>query len=109
VTYSLSRQLPSFNGSLYLTCKPELNNNFDDCINREVSQKMMDKYNCTAPFFPYYRNQSLDDMAIATALECKLNNFTKEQLVEFRDSYLGKDDPYSEELKTTLNEIKQKH
>ncbi len=70
---------------------------------------MMDKYNCTAPFFPYYRNQSLDDMAIATALECKLNNFTKEQLVEFRDSYLGKDDPYSEELKTTLNEIKQKH
>jgi hypothetical protein len=91
VTYSLSRQLPSFNGSLYLTCKPELNNNFDDCINREVSKKIMDKYNCTAPFFPYYRNQSLDDLEMATALECKLNNFTKEQLVEFRDSYLGKD------------------
>ncbi len=51
---------------------------------------MMDKYNCTAPFFPFNGNQSFDDLETATALECKLNNFTKEQLVDYRDSYLGK-------------------
>ena len=94
MTYSLSRQLQTFNGSNYLTCKPELNDKFDDCINQEVSRQMKNTYNCTAPFFPYNGNQSLDDLTMATALECKLNNFTKEQLADYRDTFLGKKAPF---------------
>jgi hypothetical protein len=51
---------------------------------------MMDKFNCTAPFFPYNIIQSLDNLPAATALECKLNIFTKEKLVNYRDTFLGK-------------------
>ena len=52
---------------------------------------MFETYNCTAPFFPYYGNQSLDDLTKATAFECKLNNLTQEKLAEYRDTFLCKE------------------
>ena len=84
---SLERKLPSYNGSMYQTCYSNLNEGFDECVEREVSVAMKKRYNCTPPFFPYDGKRLIENLSPES--ECKLNTLTKAELAEFRDTFLG--------------------
>jgi hypothetical protein len=72
------------------TCFDHLNDKFDDCIDSEVSTYMKKIYNCMPPHFPYDGKTLINNSKVATESECKLNNFTNAELVEYRDKFLGK-------------------
>ncbi len=72
------------------TCFDHLNDKFDECIESEVSTYMMKRYNCIPPHFPYDGKTLINNSKVATGSECKLHNFTKAELVEYRDTFLGK-------------------
>jgi hypothetical protein len=84
MTNSLSRLVQqhgtSDNNHLQESCSQKLNLAFDDCIEVEVSSRLSDMYKCRNPNFP------VGNMTIP---ECKLHEFSAEELSNYRDKYLG--------------------
>ena len=57
---------------------------WDDQIETEVQNEMLQKFNCSPPFWSKasFNSSSVDD-------DCKFNNWSQDQLAEFQDTFPG--------------------